>query len=376
MEEQVRKTIDAIRPAIQADGGDIFLRGVDDGHRRGHGRARRRLRELPGLHRDAEGRRRAHPQGPRRGRHRGRGRRRARARAPSRSSSAYSACVMVWCRVGGAGPRGAGRRPPRAGDRRALARAPQPHRAGWRRRPRGRPADLSRTAVGRTRSASPARPASGKSTLTNAPDRRHAGAPGDAVGGAGHRPVVAVLGRGDPRRPGPHERPRPRRRRVHPLDGHPRPPRRARARPRPRPSGCSTPSGLPWVLIETVGVGQVEVEVAGAADTTVVVVNPGWGDAVQANKAGPAWRSPTCSWSTRPTAPAPPRPAATSSACSTSPRARRRRLAAARSWPPSATTGEGVDELWRPIGEHRAHLEADGRLAGAARRAAARGAAR
>ena len=44
--------------------------------------------------------------------------------------------------------------------------------------------------------------------------------------------------------------------------------------------------GWPWVVIETVGVGQVEVEVAGAADTTVVVVNPGWGDAVQANKAG------------------------------------------------------------------------------------------
>jgi GTPase len=44
--------------------------------------------------------------------------------------------------------------------------------------------------------------------------------------------------------------------------------------------------GWPWVLIETVGVGQVEVEVAGSADTCVVVVNPGWGDAVQASKAG------------------------------------------------------------------------------------------
>ena len=44
--------------------------------------------------------------------------------------------------------------------------------------------------------------------------------------------------------------------------------------------------GYDLVLIETVGVGQVEVEVAGEADTTVVVVNPGWGDAVQANKAG------------------------------------------------------------------------------------------
>jgi LAO/AO transport system kinase len=44
--------------------------------------------------------------------------------------------------------------------------------------------------------------------------------------------------------------------------------------------------GRKWVLVETVGVGQVEVEVAGKADTTVVVVNPGWGDSVQANKAG------------------------------------------------------------------------------------------
>ncbi len=45
-------------------------------------------------------------------------------------------------------------------------------------------------------------------------------------------------------------------------------------------------AGLPTVLVETVGVGQVEVEVAGAADTTLVVVTPGWGDAIQASKAG------------------------------------------------------------------------------------------
>ena len=44
--------------------------------------------------------------------------------------------------------------------------------------------------------------------------------------------------------------------------------------------------GREWILVETVGVGQVEVEIAGKADTTVVVVNPGWGDSVQANKAG------------------------------------------------------------------------------------------
>ena len=45
-------------------------------------------------------------------------------------------------------------------------------------------------------------------------------------------------------------------------------------------------AGLPVAIIETVGVGQMEVEVAGSADTTAVVVTPGWGDAMQANKAG------------------------------------------------------------------------------------------
>ncbi len=44
--------------------------------------------------------------------------------------------------------------------------------------------------------------------------------------------------------------------------------------------------GYSPIIIETVGVGQVEVDVAATADTTVVVVTPGMGDAVQANKAG------------------------------------------------------------------------------------------
>jgi len=47
-----------------------------------------------------------------------------------------------------------------------------------------------------------------------------------------------------------------------------------------------TAAGFEPVIIETVGVGQVEVDVTAAADTTVVVVTPGMGDAVQANKAG------------------------------------------------------------------------------------------
>ena len=45
-------------------------------------------------------------------------------------------------------------------------------------------------------------------------------------------------------------------------------------------------AGFEIVVVETVGVGQAEVEVAGVADTTVVVVAPGMGDAVQAAKAG------------------------------------------------------------------------------------------
>lgn len=45
-------------------------------------------------------------------------------------------------------------------------------------------------------------------------------------------------------------------------------------------------SGFDLVLIETVGVGQSEVEIAATADTTVVLVAPGMGDAVQAAKAG------------------------------------------------------------------------------------------
>lgn len=44
--------------------------------------------------------------------------------------------------------------------------------------------------------------------------------------------------------------------------------------------------GFRELLVETVGVGQSEVEIATTADTTVVVVSPGWGDAVQASKAG------------------------------------------------------------------------------------------
>ena len=45
-------------------------------------------------------------------------------------------------------------------------------------------------------------------------------------------------------------------------------------------------AGCEVVLVETVGVGQSEVEVAGLADTTLVLLAPGMGDGIQAAKAG------------------------------------------------------------------------------------------
>jgi LAO/AO transport system kinase len=117
-------------------------------------------------------------------------------------------------------------------------------------------------------------------------------------------------------------------------------------------------AGKPWIIIETVGVGQVEVEVADAADTTVVVVNPRWGDGVQANKAGlleiadvlvvnKADRDGT--------------------ADTVRDLEIMLELAGERDWRPPivqtvATDGRGVEDLWGAIRDHRAHLEADGRL--------------
>ena len=45
-------------------------------------------------------------------------------------------------------------------------------------------------------------------------------------------------------------------------------------------------AGCDVILVETVGVGQSEVEIAGLADTTMVLIAPGMGDGIQAAKAG------------------------------------------------------------------------------------------
>lgn len=44
--------------------------------------------------------------------------------------------------------------------------------------------------------------------------------------------------------------------------------------------------GFNWIIIETVGVGQAELDIMHVADTTVVVLTPGAGDAIQTIKAG------------------------------------------------------------------------------------------
>ena len=74
--------------------------------------------------------------------------------------------------------------------------------------------------------------------------------------------------------------------------------------------------GYDPVVIETVGVGQDEVEIATLAHTTVVVSVPGLGDEIQAIKAG-VLEAGQCSCSTRPTGPAPTISVASSSSCCT-----------------------------------------------------------
>ncbi len=118
--------------------------------------------------------------------------------------------------------------------------------------------------------------------------------------------------------------------------------------------------GCPWILVETVGVGQVEVEIAGKVDTTIVVVNPGWGDAVQANKAGLMEIADIF---------------VINKADRKGADETRRDLEqmldlsdlAHDAWRPpilqtTATSGEGVEELWNVVVKHREHSMATGLL--------------
>lgn len=116
--------------------------------------------------------------------------------------------------------------------------------------------------------------------------------------------------------------------------------------------------GMPWILVETVGVGQVEVDIARQVDTTIVVVNPGWGDTVQANKAGLMEIADIFVVNKV------DRPGASETRrdlermLTLSPRA---------GWVPPvistiATLGEGVGEVWDAVQAHRSHVLGTGEL--------------
>ena len=121
-----------------------------------------------------------------------------------------------------------------------------------------------------------------------------------------------------------------------------------------------TAAGYPWVILETVGVGQVEVEVVGQADTTLVVVNPGWGDAVQANKAGLMEIADVFVVNKA------DRPGAKETARDLD---RMLDMVAVQGWRPpvvcaTATSGDGVGDVWHAVADHRAHILSTGELAG------------
>ncbi|HEX6207901.1 MAG TPA: methylmalonyl Co-A mutase-associated GTPase MeaB [Actinomycetota bacterium] len=117
-------------------------------------------------------------------------------------------------------------------------------------------------------------------------------------------------------------------------------------------------SGVDLVVIETVGVGQAEVEVATEADTTLVVVSPGWGDAVQASKAGILEIADVFVVNKA------DREGARETARDLE---QMLHLGPELPWPPpvvltSTVNGEGMEELWEAIEGHQKHLESTGEL--------------
>lgn len=126
-------------------------------------------------------------------------------------------------------------------------------------------------------------------------------------------------------------------------------------------------SGKELLLLETVGIGQSEIEIAQVADTVVLVLMPGSGDSVQALKAGVMEIPDVIAINKR-----------------DHPQAKTMlnevravlALGARRDWEPpivltEAARGEGIDELWKAIQGHRSHLSEGGRLEARRRRSVA-----
>ena len=121
-------------------------------------------------------------------------------------------------------------------------------------------------------------------------------------------------------------------------------------------------AGYDVILVETVGVGQSEVEIAGMADSTVVLLAPGMGDGIQAAKAGilEVGDVYVVNKADRDGADTVRRDLRTMLKLSERP---------ADAWRPVvlkavATTGEGVDKVVDTLLEHKQWLSSTGELAG------------
>jgi len=118
-------------------------------------------------------------------------------------------------------------------------------------------------------------------------------------------------------------------------------------------------AGFDLVIVETVGVGQAEIDVAAATDTTLVVLAPGLGDAIQMAKAGILEVADVFVVNK----------ADRDGAADVQRELRQMlHLGAARPWDPpvlatTASDGAGIDELWADIERHHAWLVSTGALA-------------
>jgi LAO/AO transport system kinase len=121
-------------------------------------------------------------------------------------------------------------------------------------------------------------------------------------------------------------------------------------------------AGFGVILIETVGVGQAEVEIASTADSTVLVVVPGMGDSIQAAKAGVLEIADilVVNKADRPETQVTVRDLRSMIALSAA-------SSAAAAWKPPvvttvATSGEGIGDLVRELDRHWSWLTASGEL--------------
>jgi LAO/AO transport system kinase len=118
-------------------------------------------------------------------------------------------------------------------------------------------------------------------------------------------------------------------------------------------------AGKDLLFLETVGAGQSEVEIVSIADTVLLVLMPGSGDSIQALKAGIMEIPDVIAVNKR------DHPAAKTMVNEV------RSILALdtdEGWQPpivltEAVKGEGIDELWSKVEEHRAYLEDNGLLA-------------